>query len=256
MMMAFSPALPGKPSPAPWAAVHWGHGYDVLVQLHIPKEFSQADWFDRLNTAWWITALIRMRIGPEVVLPVIADRPFAQIPAARSEATIIGIEATPMKLLQPNTSRRVLRTEDIDWLQANWIRGGRLMASHPEFNAAFQAFDFCPRAGTAALALIAIWGALEELFSHSKQELRFRVSAAIASFLEPPGTTRLALHKQVQKLYDSRSKAAHGASGIQSDDLNTSHQLLRRCLIKMIEDGMVPSKQDLENRLFGVVNGP
>jgi hypothetical protein len=61
------------------------------------------------------------------------------------------------------------------------------------------------------LGLVAVWGALERLFSPSHVELSFRVSANIAAYLELPGRGRYACFKKIKGLYEIRSKAAHGA---------------------------------------------
>ena len=99
--------------------------------------------------------------------------------------------------------------------------------------------------------MVSIWGALEALFSPSTTELKFRVSALIAAFLEPPGMERAKLQKEIAKLYDKRSAAAHGKPKHEPEDLLSSFNLLRRVLIAIIASGKVPSKNDLEGMLFG-----
>lgn len=125
------------------------------------------------------------------------------------------------------------------------------MNQKADFNTAFQAFDFCSTAGSTALALISLWGALEQLFSPAKQELRFRVSASISAFLEPPGRERLALHKRILKLYDARSQVAHSSGGDHSEPLIATYALMRRILVRMIEEGRVPCREEIEQLLFG-----
>ena len=102
--------------------------------------------------------------------------------------------------------------------------------------------------------MVAIWAALEALFSPSTTELRFRVSALIASYLEPPGELRQSRAKAIGKLYDKRSSAAHGKSTHEDDDLLASFNLLGEVLRRMIEQGRVPTKPELEGMLFGLSN--
>jgi len=52
-------------------------------------------------------------------------------------------------------------------------------------------------------------------------------------------------------LYDKRSAAAHGKPKHQSEDLVATFELLRRVLIMMIRLRAVPSKDELDARLFG-----
>jgi hypothetical protein len=93
------------------------------------------------------------------------------------------------------------------------------MNAEPSFNAAYQAFDFSSHAGSVGLSLLTVWGALEQLFAQVKQELRFRISASIACYLENHGPERLHLHKRIQKLYDARSTAAHNTTKVEQQEL-------------------------------------
>lgn len=52
--------------------------------------------------------------------------------------------------------------------------------------------------------------------------------------------------------YDVRSKVAHGTAVVRKEDLIAVHQLLKRGLIKMIENGSVPDRDFLERQLFGL----
>src|ERR1700722_6007443 len=69
-MMAFAPAEPGGPHPAPWSAVQGGLGFDISIELYVPSTFGLHGFFDRLNTIWWITALIRLRGAASAHVPV------------------------------------------------------------------------------------------------------------------------------------------------------------------------------------------
>ena len=251
LMMAFAPASTGKPHPTPYAVVHGSMGIDMHLQLFIPKTFTQKDWFDRVNTAWWITSLLRMRLSPAITMPVLSDRPFAMVPGDWQNAQLFSVEPMRKRILPETELKTAQELEDLRWIRDNWIKGGRLMSTDSNFNAAYQAFDFSSHAGSVALSLLTVWGALEQLFAHAKQELRFRVSASIASYLEDQGAARLSLQKKIQKLYDARSSAAHSVAEVEHKELVESYAILRQCLLKMIESGAVPSRTDLEQRLFG-----
>jgi hypothetical protein len=136
----------------------------------------------------------------------------------------------------------------------HWTATHQLLNGNSEFALAVEAIDTGQFVQSTALALVSLWGALEALFSPSTSELKFRVSALIAAFLEPPGTGRATLQKEIAKLYDKRSAAAHGKPKHQPEDLLATFNLLRRVLIKMISSGKVPSKDDLEGMLFGSCN--
>lgn len=118
-----------------------------------------------------------------------------------------------------------------------------------------EATDQCMFARHRSLALLWLWGGLEAIFSPDKAELRYRISSAIASFLEPSGVPRMNAQKSIAKLYDSRSAAAHGREDKKADSLQDTYALARRAVLKMIEDNRVPSHTELEAKLFGADPG-
>lgn len=248
-LMAFAPAQKGQPHPGPWSAVSNGIGLDIHIQLFVPSDFNMPNFFDRLNTVWWITALIRLRAASRAHVPVIADRPFSEIPDSWKDAKILPVEVLPRQL-PAGDKLTELSDEDIDWLKKVWISGGRLMDSSETFNDAFQALDGAGAMPTKAVALLAVWGALEHLFAPAKQELRFRVAANISAFLERPGKERLSLHQRIMKLYDARSSVAHGTKLKTPEAWSETYTLANRILLKMLETGHVPSREDLDNELF------
>lgn len=248
-LMAFSPAERGKAHPGPWSAVSDGLGFDIHIQLYVPSSFDQTNFFDRLNTIWWITALIRLRGASCAHIPVIADRPFADIPSNWQDARMLPIEVLPRRLAT-EAAIAELSDDDLQWLKDVWLSGGRLMDASTNFNDTFQALDSAGGMPNRAVALLAMWGALEHLFSPAKQELRYRVAANIAAYLDPPGPSRLTLHRQIMKLYDARSAVAHGTRLKSPDAWSETYALANRILMKMLARNHIPSKEDLENELF------
>lgn len=249
-LAAFSPAKPGKPHPAPWKAVSGGFSFDIQAELHVPLNFTRRQWFDRLNTVWWLLSLIRIRTAPNAVVPVIASMPFAEIPSAECEPRFWPLEMSPHRLVAVRTHGSST-VADLEWIRLHWLQAGALMGQNEDFNVAFQAFDHCIWSSTVQLGLLSLWAALERLFSPSRAELCFRIPAAIATFLEPPGKSRYACHKSVKKLYDARSGAAHGRPTEVDRPFVETHSFLRKVLLKIIEEDHVPSQTELEARLFG-----
>jgi hypothetical protein len=146
--------------------------------------------------------------------------------------------------------RRWIDPATIDWIKKHWKAGAVMMRENEGFNTAFQAFDESLRHRSYSVAIVTLWGALERLFSPAHQELTFRVSANIAAYLEPMGDARFALYKAVKKLYGARSKAAHGAGDNDRGAFVETYKLLKRSLLKMLEDGHVPSRDELEAMMF------
>ncbi len=250
-LAAFAPAEEGQPHPAPWKAVSGGMGFDIQAELYIPQEFTLPNWFDRLNTIWWFAALIRLKASSLVSVPVLANKSFSEIPSAKDEPYFWPIEMKPSRLVPVEKPSSIIAVSDLHWIHEHWILGGELMNKHSDFNVAFQAIDECIWSHSTSLALVSLWGALERLFSPSHYELSFRVSATIASYLEPPGNARLDFYRRVKRLYDARSKAAHGSPIEENKSLFDTYALLKRALIKMIENKHVPTREELETVLFG-----
>ena len=247
-LMAFAPRGEDGTHPRPWSAVSDGIGLDIQIELYVPGSFHKPEFFDRLNTVWWITSLIRLRGAFAAHVPVIADRPFAEIASAWKEAKIFPVEVLP-RHLQREPDLTLLSLEKLEWLKHTWLDGGHLM-NESKFNDAFQAINSAGAMPTPAVALLAVWGALEHLFSPAKQELRFRVCANIASYLEQPGQGRLDLYRKLMKLYDARSGAAHGPNLKSPDAWPETYNIANRILMKMLALGRLPSQQDLERQLF------
>jgi hypothetical protein len=250
-LAAFAPAEAGKPHPPPWKAISGGVGFDIQAELFIPLDFTPSHWFDRVNTVWWLVALIRLKASNLATVPVIANKPFADIPLSEEEPYFWSIEMKPSRLVPVEKPSKAIDELDLNWIGNHWFSGGKLMNENDDFNLAFQAIDGCIWSHSSSLALVSLWGALERLFSPSHFELSFRVSATIASYLEAPGEERLACYRRIKKLYDARSKAAHGSQLDESKALFETYALLKRALIKMMEEKHVPTREQLESRLFG-----
>jgi len=247
-MMAFAPALPGKPHPAPWRAAKGGFGFDIAVQVEAPPHLPVP--LDQRDTLWLLAALLRLRIGPRLIVPVLASAPFAQ--ALKSEdITFWPLEVEPRFLDLNPESRASITAVDLAWVKKYWVSTAALLEGNSEFSLALQAADQSMFARHASLALVWMWGALETLFSSGRDELRYRVSTAIASYLEPAGLGRLSLQKQIVKLYDARSAAAHGRNEKANDALHRTYDVIRRVVLKMIEDEHVPTKAELDAKVFG-----
>jgi len=248
-LMAFSPAALGKPHPAPWKAAKGGLGIDIGAELALPMGF-RLETLDRLNTIWWIVALLRLRATTAAFVPVISTERFGSIPHIQQEPELVPVEIHTTRLRLHGEQIPKVATNELEWIKEHWIRASELL-KNDDFSIAFQAVDNCIWNSNPDLALVSVWGALERLFSTAHQELTFRVSANIASFLEPPGRERYVCFHKVKALYDKRSRAAHGSPEKDVAALLETYGLARRALLKIIETYHVPEKRELEASLFG-----
>lgn len=143
------------------------------------------------------------------MVPVISDVPFDAAAASEREPLLRPFELEP-RILHPGDAEIArLSAENLSWIKEVWPRSAELLRICPPLNLALRAADACTVRSRPASALLTAWGALEELFAPSRAELRFRVSAHIAAYLEPVGPKRLETFKFVADLYNARSKAAH-----------------------------------------------
>ncbi len=248
-LMAFTPASPGKPHPAPWKAAKGGISIDITAELFLPATCNIED-LDRINTIWWIVALLRLRSTVMLFTPVISSERFSSISTIQEEPELWPMEIHMRRLTPDLRQTTRVGVSELEWVKSHWRDGSRLMANE-DFSFAIQAVDMSMWGSNPDLALVGVWGALEKLFSASKQELSFRVSANIASYLESPGRERYKCFKQVKSLYDHRSKAAHGDGKADMGPYVETLGIARRALLKMIEMRHVPQKKELEAHLFG-----
>jgi hypothetical protein len=137
------------------------------------------------------------------------------------------------------------------WVADRWPTALKFLSESAEFALAVDALTIGQYVHRSALTIVAIWAALEALFSPSTSELKFRVSSLIAAYLENPGEARGTRARAVAKLYDKRSAAAHGKPTHDKTHVVESFNLLREVLTKMLDEQRVPTKGELEAMLYG-----
>jgi hypothetical protein len=250
-MMAFNRAPEGEPHPAPWRTARGGFGYDVEIELEVPVDQKLPGELSGEDTVWLIAALLRLAEFPYLMVPVISNVSFGAAATTEREPLLRPLELEPRILQAGEKVSSRIKTDNLSWVKSVWPRTAEMMRNCPPFRMALRAADNCTVQGRPASALLTVWGALEEIFAPSRAELRFRVSAHIAAYLEPVGQTRLELFKIVLDLYNARSKAAHTAQDAEVSAVVQSYVILRNTLIRMIDEGVVPTQAQLEKRLFG-----
>lgn len=249
-MMAFAKAAEGKPHPAPWRASRGGFGYDIEAELAVPTGCELPGGLCADDVVWLIASLLRLAEYGYLMVPVISDVSFDAASTSEQEPLLRSLEIDPRILHSGNDEVSCLSEENLSWVKSVWPRTAELMRTCPPLRMALSAADACTVRGRPASAILMAWGALEELFAPSPAELRFRVSAHIAAYLEPAGPKRLELFKAVADLYNARSKAAHTAQDAEITALVRSFVILRNALVRMVDEGAVPTQADLEKRLF------
>jgi hypothetical protein len=228
------------------------NSYAITGELMISKNASDNLGQNQFALARWILSLMRMWSAPSVSASVISKQSLSEMTMVDAkEVQLFPFETQSRGISFESTLGRSITMDRLYWIRDSWMSSVRLANARKEFGLAVEALDQAHFVHDYALGLLLVWAAIEGLFSPSRTELRFRISALIASFLEPPGLQRRMLHTEVTKLYDARSTAAHERSSIDRKALGESMTLLRRIIIKMVSDCHVPSKDELEGLLFG-----
>jgi hypothetical protein len=226
-VMAFAPPPPGSFHPGPWKATHGNASFtaDITTELCVPGNIQK-----RYPIAQTIAFMLRFGINPAASISAVANRSFASLKDVPDrEAIIIPIETGRRHF--PLSSENDIATADrLQWIKNYWSSTHELRQRHPEFALAAAAISTGQFVHNSALILVSLWAALEALFSPSTMELKFRVSSLIAAYLEPAGDGRHSLQKQISKLYDRRSSAAHGQPGFAAQDILDTFNLLRRVI--------------------------
>jgi hypothetical protein len=248
-MLAFNkPERPGIHHPAPWKATTGTSGYDVKAELCVPANYTRKK-VPRFHVAKSLVALLRLYVHPDIRFAVSAAQPFADLATSSDLIAARPLEIDPRHFDFGQISMDGCE-QRFDWVKQHWETALDLIEQSSEFRLALDVYLSGPFIPNPAMVMVAAWGALEALFLDAKAELRFRVSALLAAYMEPRGKTRSAFQKKAAKLYDKRSAAAHGSSKHEQADLVESFYLLRDVLVRMIEAGKVPTTAELEARLF------
>lgn len=250
-LVAFAPAQARRHHPGPWCAVNGGLGFDLHIQLSVPSDALRALALPPEFILWWITALLRLRVGPVFTVPIIGEQSFAEAKENHESAKYYPMETDSQILSLASDTRTLITEVDAAWVAKHWVEASQLFNNSEPFQMLFEATDQSMFTRYRHLALLWLWGGLEAVFSFDKAELKYRLSSTIASFLEPAGIPRMNAQKAIAKLYDSRSAAAHGREDKRTNALKETYDIARRSVVKAIEDNKVPTRVELEAKLFG-----
>lgn len=241
-VIAFAPAPTGGYHPAPWQALRANPkavSADLLAQLSVPRH--SGDPKGRYDWVGWITLLLRFWLDCTITVTVSADRCFGDVAEGKADARLLEPVREP-------SEGATLHEDDAQWVKDNWYSSLSL-SDDPGLTFAVRSLYHSHRVAEE-LGVISVWAALERLFSTNAAELKYRVCTNIAAYLEPPGEERHLLFRQLTKLYDDRSAAAHGSPMRSPTAYGDSFQISSRAILRMIELGRVPTKEDLERELL------
>lgn len=242
-ILAFTPAPKGKPHPGPWKAASGGIGFDIEMEIEIPKGDKPTN-FTRLNTIWWIVALIRLHQPTGLRVPLVSNQSFSSILKASEEPIFWPIEMAPRQWTFDTIPNPTLEPATLDWLKTYWQSTAKLM-DVPSLNAAFQAYDQAVWSYPIGSALLMVWSSIEAMFRPGGRDIARTLSICVASYLEPPGTRRDALFTKVRDLYQKRGLTVHSAASPDDRTAAETFAIGRRCFIRVFEHQVLPNADSL-----------
>ncbi|MCW4470065.1 HEPN domain-containing protein [Flavobacterium sp. MFBS3-15] len=253
-MIAFSPPKETTPLKihGDVKATKGGIGFDVLVEIEIQDNYLYNETFNKEEIIWFVTALLRLAEHPYIINSTFSDISFSEVLTKDASPTVYPNEIKPRIFTVPKETKAIIAEDTLNWLKEYLPQTLRLCKQNQKFHHALKAFDTSTISGKASLALISIWGAIEQLFSPNTGELKYRVSSNLAAYLHTHGKDRLDVFKQLSKLYNERSVAAHTSKDVDYSHVISSFVYFRNALIKVIEDGNVPSQEELEELIFKI----
>lgn len=225
-------------------------GYDIVGQIAIPMSLVSESGLHVEGTAWLFASLLRLVSTPRLRSPAVSTVSFDQVLSVSGQSVPLEREIIPDRLDLAPDAPATLGPEGLDWVRAHWITCLDMVRHDSAFGLLLRAVDGAPFAGDPSLALVMLWGALENIFSPARVELKFRVSGNISCFLEPPGPSRVDVQRASAKLYDARSAAAHGKPHSDLAPAVRSYALARRVLMQILENKQVPKAEALEEALL------
>lgn len=246
-MVAFSPAEKGQPHPGPWRAASGGLGFDIAAQLTLEAGVRPTG-FDRLNTLWWITSLIKLMHSVGMRVPVISNTSFLNASEATEEPVFWPMEMDNRGFAFDGFAKDLdTTTSSLEWIGRNFQAGAKLMDLQ-SFNLAYRATEAAQRASTLAEATIMAWASIDALLRPGRKNVAHRLCLALSTYLEQKLTVRDKLYGEAKRLYATRGQVVHAAETPSTEDVVATFQLARRCILLTIENGHLPDFSQLEAR--------
>lgn len=201
--------------------------------------------FDRLNTLWFVTALLRLRLGTPVLMAVIADRTFQDVPKDTEAAHLIPVELHPVQLR--TAEFRPLALADLDWLRDPIAAASELMKD-PIFNRVVLTLDSVINVTHAGSGILIAWAAIEALLRPGQKQITDRVCKGLAAHLYPPGSERDRAYSKIVASYGARGGAVHAGDPPEAEQLEFAFDLARRAVGGAIEQRALPDIDVLLDR--------
>jgi hypothetical protein len=244
-LVALSPVTPMGIHGGPWKAVSGGLGFDAYAELALAQQ-SHPYCFDRLNTIWFIVALLRLRHSVGIRVPVISNIALQEIALTEEEPVFWPIEMTTTAFCYDRSQKdENIPTEVLEWIAKYSVQISNLLATHPHVLNALRAYDGTHSASSVNTAKMLLWSAAEALFRPGDRDIRKTLAKLISAFLHAPSPARDSCFSKVSRLYQIRGQITHAAEQTDGRTLLETAQIVRDCFVKVFENGATPDRTTL-----------
>ena len=214
------------------------------MEIEIALHEARPTGFDRLNTLWWVLALLRLSTGARLRVPVVSDTAFSSIAESSTEPTLWPVETLPRQLHTMPDPPEVIGEKELLWVRQAFGSGSELM-NDEAFGLAFQTFDNVIWAHSPGSAIVMTWAALETLIRPGRDDITKRLASSLAALLEPAGAERERLFQRLRSLYETRGSSAHASRSPEAQQLFESFGVARRAFITCIDKRELPKVETL-----------
>lgn len=216
------------------------------LQIGVKVEDTQLATYIAYN----LVTIIRIKSGNGFLVPMASNCSWSVIPgASENSVKVMILEDYPRAKFYGRTNN--VSQDDIKWAIDHCNDLIMFFSDNPQLSIAIDSLSTFNQQESPRMRVAALWSGIESIFG-IQSELRFRLAAEIAAFLEPRGIERISLHNKIKQLYDFRSKAVHGSKiddTLIENHISEVQSLLRRILIKCIDDQHIPTSKEFEEKI-------
>jgi hypothetical protein len=226
------------------------YSHSIGHELAVDRSFGSSEQAP-FNLAWWFLSALRVRTLADFLVPAVSDQSWSTVAAAQESSCHIQLLEDVPRARRFSTATPI-GLSDLDWA-ANSLTRFAVLLEVPRFRLAVDCLTTHQHEASLRMSTASLWVGVEALFGINA-ELRFRLSALVASFLEHRGPGRIARYREVKGQYDFRSRAVHGAGladAALEQHVRDVRGMLSRILCKMVDSGRAPTEEDWEAVLHG-----
>lgn len=251
-MVAFKrPEASGEHHPGPWHPAGNDVGFDCEFEIFVDRG-AQAGTVGRLNVGWLCAAMLRLRSGLKLRVPVISNTSFADPSFYGPQSSVIlPMETSSTQRPPKETVACTVEADDLTWLRDRYASALNLMKD-PIFATAFVTYDGAAWQPSVPAGTLALCSALEALMRPGRRDMTKRLARVVAAYLTDEPVLRSLHHQTVLDLFGHRGAAAHAAKWLPIEIWHAAQLLVRPTFIQCLDDGKLPDPEALD-RSWGLV---